>query len=1318
MLAVALALSAFVLGQSNGSTPQPAGSSGKALISGVVTDKTGAVLPGAAVTVSSTTGFTGKATTNERGEYSIRDLPAGTYTVTISASGFAEFRTENLTLAAADNIPLDAVLEPAGSSTSINVEGQKVSQVETETAQIVGNITGKELVSLGLNGRNFTQLIALTPGVSNQTGQDEAKVGVTGSVRYSVNGGRVEYNSFVVDGGDLLNAGLNGNKSTLIVYPSLDALNEVQVLTSNYGAMYGSSASGTVLTDTKSGTNQFHGNFYEFIRNEVFNSRNYFDQTSKAPLYRRNDFGATLGGPVYIPGIYNQGKNKTYFFYSEEFRFERTPVGPGGDSTSFNQAVPSLAERIGNFSDVCPYTVPGSNGIPGGQAEFLRSKYPDCPAIAPDSKHLGQFFTFPGNQVPIDSNAIAILSTNVIPLPNSGTGCNSTAGSCFDAIVSPKTYWREELFRIDHNITDKTKLTFRYIHDSWDTTTMTPQWGTVENSFPTVQSSFNGPGLTMLAHLTNTISPTLLNEVVFSYSSDHITLANIDSNNAQWQRPSGLTMGYLFNNGFGGKVPGVVIGGTNQAYGGLGFGVDPGYLPWHHTNPTYNFRDDLSKVVGKHTFQAGVQFVIAQRNELNQAVGANTGDLQGILAFNNVNSFLSTGNSFADFLKGPGLNVSSGGIQTFTQDSAQADYFNRYRIVEPYVQDDWRVNSRLTLNLGVRISLYGNWHEKYNNVYNWEPAAFNKSLAARSTVDTFFGYLAIPGTCNSQGYDCVPVPLNLNNLDPRITNGLVRCGVNGVPDGCMSSKLVNPAPRVGFAWDVRGDGKTSIRAGYGMFFHHGLGNEANTGSLEGSAPLILNMTQNHPQTYNCIGGIGVGPDGSPCGGTGAYPANFTAIPTQSVWPYVQQWSLSIQRQISPRTIATVAYVGSKGTNLTTELQLNQLPAPVQSDNPFAPGGLAAGQPITAAICDSFQAPDPTTGTLGSFTFVNPISQQGTFWYSNNRDFINLEAACFGTPGKNIPDPNSLRTFAPGLGRIFSLQNVADSRYNALQVTLRRQEGPLTLGVSYTYSHSIDDSSDRSDATIVNAYDLASNTASSNFDQRHLLNISYIYQIPSISTVLENWLHNDSSSPSPSHMLQKIFDGWEVSGITAFQSGTPFSVINGGSPEGISVIDNAGVANGTGEFCRCTPQGASSYPDVIAHPHAEPPPGTTNLESIGPALANPAAFGAPVGLTFGNAGRNFMNNPSRLNFDVALLKHWKVTEGGQLEFRAEAFNVFNHTQFRIYDPDLGNTGNNTISCYGGPNNSAGDSSCLAGSAFLHPVDAHRPRTMQFGLKFNF
>jgi len=1251
-------------------------------VAGTVTDSSGALIPGATVTISNSAGLRRSATANEEGEYSVAGLPPGTYDVTIAHPGFKDFQATAFTLQAGQTARLDASLEPAGAATSVTVKGQRAAAVETQTAQITGTITEKEVTSIGLNGRNFTQLITLAPGVSNQTGQDEALVGVKGSVKYSVNGGRVEYNTFDVDGSDVLNAGINGSQSTLIVFPSLDAVGEVKVLTSNYGAIYGRSASGTVLVATKSGTAQFHGDAYEFVRNEIWNARNFFDQTRGAPLYRRNDFGFTLGGPVFIPHFYNTNKDKTFFFFSEEVRRERTPP-----DFNLNQAVPSMAQRSGNFSDVCPFAEPGQNGFPGQQVYFRRSAFPDCPQrSAADT--FGNLLTFPGNQVPIDPNAAILMGTGIIPAPNAFTGCNSTIGSCYDPVISLPTHWREELFRVDHNITSNLRTMFRYIHDSWDTTTPVPQWGYVQNSFPTIQNRFIGPGTSMVARLTHVVSPSLLNEFVISYTTDHISLADTNGPGAQWQRPAGLTIGYLFNNGFGGKLPGIVVGGTNAAYGGNGFRVDPSFEPWRHSNPTITFRDDAAKVAGNHTLGFGLHLVFAEKNEIDTATSANTGDLQGIVTFSNVNSIFSTSNSFADFLLGD--------IRSFQQDSSNLKYFNRYRSAEPYFQDDWRVSSRLTLNLGVRLSIFGRWHEKYLTTYNWVPTAFNPSIAP--AVDPFTGVLV-----DSTSPAGAPIPLNLSSLDPRITNGLVQCGKNGVPPSCMSVHhgitWLNPSPRLGFAWDPRGDGKTSVRGGYGVFFHHGTGNESNTGSLEGSAPLVVDMTQNFPFGYACIGGVGAG-----CGATGAFPLNVTAIPTAVVWPYEQQWSLSVQRVLPASMVATFAYVGSKGTHLTAQRQINQLLPVDPSVNPFTPG-----TPVTTATCNTF---DGANFTIGGNTLTS--SQPG---------FINLEAACYGA-GRLFPDVNALRQFAPGLGRIFSLENVANSRYNAFQATLRRTLGPLNLNGSYSFSRSADDSSDRFDATLVDSFNLKSNYAASNFDQRHLLNLGYIYELPSLARLgrLQRyfWASDDELERPyrPSRFTRNLLEGWALSGVTTYQTGTPFSVINGGSAAtGISVLDNAGVANGTG---------AGSYPDLIDNPSGSPPPkGGNNSRSFGPILGNPGAFGAPQGLTFGDAGRNSLRNPSRLNFDMALLKHFKFGEFATLELRGEAFNVFNHTQFRIFNSERGNTGSNTISCYGGPKASAGfvdpkpgGVNCLLGNAFLHPVDAHRPRTIQFAVKLIF
>jgi hypothetical protein len=260
--------------------------------------------------------------------------------------------------------------------------------------------------------------------------------------------------------------------------------------------------------------------------------------------------------------------------------------------------------------------------------------------------------------------------------------------------------------------------------------------------------------------------------------------------------------------------------------------------------------------------------------------------------------------------------------------------------------------------------------------------------------------------------------------------------------------------------------------------------------------------------------------------------------------------------------------------------------------------------------------------------------------------------------------------------------------------------------------------------MVDSYDLRGNKASSNFDQRHLLSASYIYNVGNLARCVQQLTKGQSGDPTgdgqdtliteePSRLLRWLANDWQVSGVTVYQSGTPFTVINSAGNTGISLTDNAGVSSGFGI--------AASYPDVATGtlPHAG-----DNLRSFGPLLSNPNQFVAPRGLTFGDAGRNFLNNPGRLNFDISLLRHFKPTESNDLEFRAEVFNVFNHTEYRIYNPDNpSGTGNNVISCYGGPQYSAGFSvaggaDCLTGASFLHPLDAHRPRTVQFGVKWAF
>jgi hypothetical protein len=1290
-------------------------------LEGTVTDATGAVLPGATVTVKRA-GEPKVAVTDGEGKFHITGLTPGLQDVSVSAPGFADFNRQGFNLVAGQSNALDIHLKVAATSTNVNVQGQRVTQIETENAEVSGTITQKEIVSYGLNGRNFSTLIALAPGVSNQTGQDEAKVGVLGSAKYSVNGGRTEYNTFDVDGNDVLNPDISAahGHTTLLVYPSVDAVQELKVLTSNYGALYGRSASGTVLADIKSGGSQFHGNAYEFVRNEAFNARNYFDQTTKSPLYRRNDYGGSIGGPLFIPHLYNTKKDKTFFFISEEFRRERSP-------TQFSQGVPTDAERgynlldqtytnIADFSDVCP--------IGGGT--LSSKKFPDCPFTTPG-------LTLINNRFFIDPNATAILQTGLIPRANSTTGCNSSIGSCYVATVSLPTDWREELLKIDHNFNANTKLVISGVHDHWTTTTSVPQWANQPNSFPTVLNSMQGPGIAVQAQVTSVISPTFLNVFSFGVTWQRVILQDIPGQGVSLSR-AGLDAqqfppGHLFNNGFGGKLPGIVIGGGNVAYGGAGFSVDTSFEPWYHTRGTLSLGDNISKVFGKHTLQFGVQYVYALRHEVNAANGPNTGNVQGVLT---TKQGLS-GNTFADFIgagigndttvPGAGPDPNAGGIQVFQQDNAQATYKVHYWTADPYVQDDWRVTRRLVLNLGLRLSLFGNWQPEGRTLFNWQASAYNPTLFTGSglAVNPFQGYLQLGPLI--PGVNGPPIALDTNNLNPVLTNGLVQCGANGVPASCQTSHLINPAPRVGFAWDPTGKGTTSIRGGYGIFYEHGTGSESNAGSLMGNPPQVLSVQEDAGPSQFRIGRY----PNLPANFQAAYPLNMVSIPSKTVWPYVQQWSFGVEHEIAKHTAATLSYVGSKGTHLSVAMQLNQLPPVPGANNPFGPH-----EPITNDLC--FQA--QTTGQVPPVPVNFFVLPNGTVvrFSDNPAAYLGILAACDPT----LPDPlkgqrlqfplNLLRPFQ-GIGTVTAIKNDASSVYHAMQFTLRHNQGPLDLAVSYTYGHSIDSASDRYQSNFVDAFDLGANRASSDFDERHILNVSYVYQLPLLQWArslrsfvrCSDWdrmggldtCANAKPLPpygGPAAVTRLLFGGWSLSGITIFQTGTPFSVVNGANSSGIAKLDNAGLALGLG---------ADSYPDIM--PNVPCDFANVVAGTFGPLLAKPCMFVAPRGLTQGTAGRNSLNNPGRTNFDVALFKNFPLGAEKQfLQFRVETFNLFNHTQFILYDPNKGNTASNTVSCYGDQSTdfSAGAASCRAGNGFLRPVGAHAPRTMQFGLKLQF
>ena len=1159
-----------------------------ASVTGTVRDQSGATVANAQVTVSAADrGINRDTTTNSDGEYSVAALPPGPYDIAVTAQGFKKFLAKGVVLNVAQKARVDVPLQVGAATTEVTVVGADVAQVETQSSDLSGTVTGKQISQLALNGRNFTQLVNLVPGVSNQTGQDEGTVGIYGNVAYSINGGRTEYNNWEIDGGDNMD---NGSNATLNVYPNVDAIAEFKVLTSNYGAQYGRNASGTIEVETKSGTNSFHGTASYYGRNQIFNAFNYFDdKTAPKPSYKKHDWGYTVGGPIW--------KNHTFFFWSQEWRRERNP-------TTFLHNVPSDAERGGDFSDLCPD--PNNTDDP----------FADCPNVADVTA------------VPIDPVAAALLP--LIPQANTTNG----GYPAYQASVSTPTTWREELIKIDHNITDKARLTFRYIHDSWNTVTPTPLWST--GDFPTIQTNFLGPGVSLVTRLTATVSPTLLNEFVFSYTTDHITLTN----SGPWQRPEGITVG-LFQNGFGGKLPGFQINGGTPY--GDGFGEDPSWIPWKNSNPTYTFRDNVSKIFGTHNLQFGAYAAIGQKNEMDGFEPSNN----GFITTDNT-SGVSTGNAFADLLMGQ--------VSQFQQENQQLKYYNRYKILEPYLQDDWHVTHKLTLNLGLRLSMFGTYRERYRQAYSFEPSAYDLANAPAFDLDG-----SVTGTAGA----FIPGPGNP-------FNGILQCGgpggavdVSGFPDaaaggtskpGCMEGHLWNFAPRVGFAWDPKGDGKMAIRGGYGIFYEHTNGNEGNTESLEGTPPLVLSPVQNNISGYDAVGGAI------------QLPLAVKSIPSKAIWPYVQQWHLDFQRELPSHIVATLSYVGSKGTHLTLQRNFNQLFPVSPSANPYVTRE-AIGPQITYP--DGTQASsdcgpvDPLTNTFFKDAFGVPTQATtpggAPVPYQVNGQGIPVgPAASLGVAACGV-NANLLRSIQ-GYGDITRLENTANSSYHALQFSARRTLGALNLSAAYTYAHSIDNSSDRFDTNFVDSYNLARTRASSNFDQRHILTFSYVYDLPFFK------------QPGPAHY---VLGGWQISGITTIQTGTPFSVTNG-----TDFADAAGVANGVG---------TGSFADRIGDPNSG---FQRNVGDAGPRLYNPDAFAAPQGLTFGNSGRNSLKNQRRTNFDMSVFKHFPIRERAAFEFRWDLFNVFNHTQFNAIDNSLGS------------------------ATFLEATSAHAARIMQFGAKFIF
>ncbi len=831
-----------------------------ATLTGSVSDPTGAVVPGASVTVhnNDTNTDVRTVTTDASGNYTVTNLPAGNYTVTVKSSGFKAYSAGSVILHVAEKRSLPVELQTGQITETVNVTETTVP-VQTATAAQMGTITGTQVRELQLNNRNFEQLVTLQPGVASAL-PDVVGFGLSNSTTISVNGARSTSNNWTVDGADINDSGSNG---TLLNVPSVDAIQEFTLGRSNYDAQYGRSGGGQVLVATKSGTSQFHGDAYEFDRNDIFNANDFFSNTvgRKKPPLRYNDFGFTIGGPVFIPKLYKQSESKTFFFVSEEWR-------KTGNPTTTIATVPTAAQLAGTFAG----TQLNAASAPAGCVTYIAAT----------------------NTSQINPSCFSRNAQTYIANVYSKFAGNAANGTQYITNFVNKQNYRQDLVRLDQNITDKIHLFGRFIQDVVPTTEVGGLFA--GSPLPGISSTAtNAPGKNVVANVSWTISPTVVNEASFNYSWGAIN-SNITGIINSPAFLGALSGGLPYSDPYG-RIPGV--GGS-----GVFTGVSIPSAPYFERNIDKNVYDNFSKTAGNHTIRAGisVQWMTKTENGPNPTNGS----------FTFRNAF---GNpAFANFLLGDATQ--------FTQSSRDIIPHLNYLNFEAYAQDDWKVTPKFTLNLGLRYSYFPSPGDSNNVLNNFDPLLY--SAAAAPLVDRATGNFVAGQAVTPANY----------------VNGLIFPTGNACANaqkiaavGCSPyGSTVNPnsnynfGPRFGFAWDPYGNGKTAIRGGYGVYYDRTLNGIWEQNAF-GDPPLVQSVQIINPNFDN------------PTSGTTAArlgPINLTATgtPTFKV-PSYQDFNFSIEQQILQNTVLQVAYVGTLGRHLLGDLDINQVPLAVRAANPTA-----------------------------------------------------------------------------------------------------------------------------------------------------------------------------------------------------------------------------------------------------------------------------------------------------------------------------------------------------------------------------------------------
>jgi len=1182
------------------------------VIRGTVTDPSGAVIGGAKVTaILQGTNTNRTTTTDPRGEYVLPTLAVGKYTIEMEAPGFKKYVNRDLDVTIGHVIVSDASLELGEVSQVITAEA-KAALVETSSTQLGAVVNETTVTNLPLNERDTYQLLQLQPGVQSQQGYDlfagSEKAGVV-----SVNGGRGRSNNFNVNGGD-------GNDQFIgvpAIQPSPDTIQEFRVLTNTFDAEFGRNSGAVVNVVTKGGTNNFHGNLFEFFRNRALNTRGFFD--SEKPDFKQNQFGGTFGGPI--------KKDRTFFFGSYEER--HVVQGISSDLVT----VPTTAERTGDFSAGTPFAGTLSTDYMAG----VLNTRPGCAGAvaaaggAPIAAGTAYSSIFPNNKIPtpcFDQTAFDLLN-QFVPVANRGD-------SQYQSVPGQRDRDHQGTLRIDHVINDHQQLNFYYYADDDSLAKPFARFQAAGANIPGFGSNYDQRIQQWNIGHTWVLGASAVNEFRFAYFREGQLGFNHPQNTSLVQNscktvpadqcfsdPANPKLGITPGLGTAHEgVPNIVVSG--------GFVIGNSYegeLP--QIGNSFHWADNFSKVVGSHTVKVGAD---VRRQRFDQTLYFNINGYYNY--FGGGPNDVGSDNLFPNYLLGLPDSYSQGSAQTENVRSTS---------VYLYAQDSWKLKPSLTLNYGLRWELNTPIEDIGKRVQTYRPGQSTSIYPCK--LDPSNPLVATFGTT-----DCNPGSAG----ESVFPEGLVVPGDRGVPAALTQTYYKSFAPRIGLAWSpsasqgwlqklLGAPGKTSIRMGWGMFYNPveqlvleqfsaepPFGGSSTFNNILFNTPFVGQDGTINPNPFN---GILDPPRGQPVDWSRFRPLLlYGQFQPKLRSQYSDQYNFTIQREITSDLLLQVGYVGTQGHrllathdlnygNAQTCLDLNQL-STLANDSNLACGPFYADSSFSIAaneIPAGFTLHLPY-GSVKSVTGpnANPITLVGLRPYSS--------PLCQPTTGVGCP-PDGVPVFSS----IFAQDTISNSNYNSFQANVeKRFSKGLSFQGAYTFSKSIDNAS--SFENILNPLNYRLSRSLSLFDARQRFVFSYYYQLPTFDL---------------RGVAGKLLNGWSTSGIITFQDGFPIRITSSDDLELMYSYDFElpGEPDIVKPLQRLNPRGPGNY----AFPQD---------------TFQPQALG-----TIGSSPRTVCCGPGINNFDIALHKETKIRERFRLEFRAEFFNIANHAQFSKVDGNI-------------------------------------------------